>query len=103
MLIKTVGVLAVAAVGRASRRLNIGNLIMLWSEHPQKGFGRHGAGADFHVVGLLENASPFCPKSLEPQDKLLKRQRVGLGWVQRLFSSARTSNDCNGRRRKSSA
>ncbi len=87
VLIKTIGVLAVAAVSGTARRLHVCDLIRLRPQHPQESFRRHGAGADFHVVGLLQHAAAFRPEGLEPQDKLLKRQRVGLGWVQGLFSS----------------
>ncbi len=35
--LETVGVLAVAAVGRAAGRLNVGAVMRLWTDSPEKG------------------------------------------------------------------
>src|SRR5436190_796132 len=57
MLVKTIGVLAVAAVGGPTTGLNIANAIGVRAEHAQESFRVHRARTDFHVVGLLKYAT----------------------------------------------
>ena len=76
VLEEAVGVLAVAAVGGTARGLNVADAIGLGTEDAEKGFGRHGSGADFDIVGLLEDATMIGPKSLQAKDEFLKGQRI---------------------------
>ena len=77
VLEQPIGVLPVASVGRPTRGLHIGNPVRLRSQHAQECLGRHRSRPHFDVIGLLQYASPRGPKSLQPQDELLKRQRIG--------------------------
>ena len=69
---EAVGVFAVAAVGGAARGLRVGDADRLGAEHAQEGVGRHGAGADFEVVGLLQDAAVFGPEALQGEEQFLK-------------------------------
>jgi len=40
----------------------------------------------------LQDASSLGPKRLQPQDKFLKRQRIGLGWIQGSFGSEQVTS-----------
>jgi hypothetical protein len=62
MLVEAVGILAVAAVGRAAAGLHVGDAVGLGTEHAQEGLGAHGAGADFHVVRFLNHTAVLRPK-----------------------------------------
>ena len=44
-------------------------------ERAQRGRRMEGAGADFHVVGLQNDAAPIRPILLEREDEALKRAR----------------------------
>ena len=72
VLEEPVGILAVAAVGGAARGLRVADLVGLGAEDAQKRLRRHGAGADFDVVGLLENASALGPEGLQAEEQFLK-------------------------------
>ena len=76
-LVQAVGILAVAPVRRPARGLNVGHFVWVWPEHTQKGFGRHSAGANFDIVGLLQHTSAFRPEGLQMQDEALEGERVG--------------------------
>jgi hypothetical protein len=69
---KPVGILPVAPIGRAAGRLGIGYGEWPRIEHAEKGFRRHGAGADFYVIWLLQNASALGPKGLQTKKEFLK-------------------------------
>jgi hypothetical protein len=73
VLEEAIGIFAVAAIGRAARWLRVTDAIGLGAEHAQKGFGRHGAGADFDVIRLLNDAAAFRPETLQTEEELLKR------------------------------
>ena len=70
------GILAVAAVGRTARRLHVADAIWLRTQHAEKGLRRHGSGANFDVIRLLQNAAMFGPEALQSQDQFLKGQRI---------------------------
>ncbi len=42
------------------------------AEDAQEGVGRHGAGADFEVVGLLEDAAVLGPEALQGEEQFLE-------------------------------
>ena len=56
VLVEAIGILAVAAVGGTAAGLHVGDAIGLRAQHAQKCLGTHGAGADFDVVRLLNDA-----------------------------------------------
>src|SRR6185437_3788337 len=51
------GVLAVAAVGRTARGLDIGGAPRLGSDGPEEGCRVEGAGPDLHVIGLQNDTA----------------------------------------------
>jgi hypothetical protein len=61
VLIKPVGIFAVASVRRASTRLRIHDAIRLGPEHAQEGFRVHGTGTNFNVIRLLKYAVAARP------------------------------------------
>ena len=87
VLVEAVGILAVAAVGGAAAGLHVGDAVGLGAEHAQEGFGGHGAGADFHVVGLLDDAAAVGPIFFEGEDGVLEGGggggHSGLRWAVR--------------------
>ena len=76
VLEEAIGILAIAAVGGTARGLHVTDAIGLGAEHAEEGLGRHGSGADFDVVGLLQDAAVVGPESLQAKDEFLKRQRI---------------------------
>src|ERR1019366_9498986 len=78
VLEEAVGVLAVAAVGGTARGLRVADFVRLGAKHAEKGFRRHGAGADFDVVRLLQNAAALRPETLQTEEQVLEGER-GLG------------------------
>ena len=48
-----------------------------WAEHAQKRFRRHGAGADFDVIRLLQHTSALSPEALKAKEQFLKGKRGG--------------------------
>ena len=79
VLEQPVGILPVAPIRRTPRGLHVRNLIGIRPKHAQEGFRRHGAGADFYVVGLLNDRPALGVKSLQLEDEFLEGQRVGIG------------------------
>ncbi len=79
VLEEAIGIFSVAAVSRTPRGLHVADAIGLGAKHAEKRFGRHGAGADFDVVGLLQHATVVCPEILQAKDEFLKGQRIGGG------------------------
>ena len=61
VLVKAVGIFAVAAICRPAAWLGIDDAIRIGPEHAQESFRVHRSGADFHIVGLLENAIAARP------------------------------------------
>ena len=63
VLEQAVRVLAKTPVVGASRRLHVGDVPMRRTEHAQQRLGMRGAGADFEVQGLLNQAAIGSPRS----------------------------------------
>ena len=72
VLVEAVGVVAVASIGRAAAGLNVGDAVGLGAEDAQESLGAHGAGADFDVVRLLNDAAAIGPVLLQLEDNFLK-------------------------------
>src|SRR6185312_17370212 len=72
IVLEAVGVLAVAAVGRAPRRLDISGAPRLRPERAQGGGGVERARAHLDVIGLEDNAALARPILLKPEDERLK-------------------------------
>ena len=72
VLEEPIRILAIAAVGRASRGLRIADFVRLGPEHAEKGLRGHGACADFDVVRLLQDAAALGPEALQAEEQLLK-------------------------------
>ncbi len=82
MLAEAEGVVAVAAVGRAPRRLHVGHPPRLGAEHAEEGVGVHGARPHLEVVGLLQDAPLVGPELRQLEDELLEGlHRGGGGWL----------------------
>ena len=78
VVLPAVRAVAVAAVGRAARRLDIGRRPGRGPERAQRRRRVEGAGADLHVVGLQDGAALGRPVGLQAQDDLLEALR-GVG------------------------
>ena len=76
VVLQAIGVLAVTAVGRPARGLDIGRAPWLGAERAQRRGGMEGAGADLDVVGLQEDAALLGPEALQDQDQFLKARRA---------------------------
>jgi hypothetical protein len=61
MLVKPVGIFAVAAVGGAAAGLHVSHSIGFWAKYTEERFGRHGSGADFEIIGFLDDAAAIGP------------------------------------------
>ena len=72
IVLQPVGVLAIAAVAGAARRLDIGGLPRLLAQRPQHGGRVQGAGADLDVIGLQNGAALLAPIVVQGQDQVLK-------------------------------
>ena len=72
IVLHAIGVLAIAAVLRATRRLHIGRPPRLGAERAQRRGGMKRARADLHVVGLQHDAPLLGPERLERQDQPLE-------------------------------
>jgi hypothetical protein len=66
--LEAVGVLAVAPIIGADRRLDVRHVPRLGSEHAQEGGRVHRPCADLGVVGLCDEASMRCPEVLKFED-----------------------------------
>ena len=69
---KPVRVFTVAPVGRTAGRLRIGHGKRLWIQNAQESLGRHGPGANLHVIRLLQNAPTLGPEGLQTKEEFLK-------------------------------
>ena len=72
--LEAVGVLTVAPVIGADRRLDVRHVPRLGSEHAQEGGRVHRPCADLGVVGLCDQASVRSPEVLEFEDNFLERR-----------------------------
>ena len=75
VLEEAIRILAEAAVGGPPRRLYIGDVPMRGSEHPQKRFRVHRAGANLYVERLLKRAPARGPEFGKLENQVLKRHR----------------------------
>ena len=75
IVLQPVRVLAVAAVLRPARGLHVGRVPRLRPERAQRRRRMERAGADFHVVGLQDDAALLRPEVLQRQDQALERAR----------------------------
>src|SRR5208282_5060009 len=64
VLLHTVGVFAITAVGRPARGLDIRSAPRLGPKGAECRGRMEGAGPDFDVVGLEDNAALLCPEAL---------------------------------------
>jgi hypothetical protein len=51
----------------------------LGTQHAKECFRSHVSSAHLSILRLLQHASALGPKSLQPQDEFLKRERIGGG------------------------
>jgi len=65
MLLKAVGILAVASVIRADGWLNISHLPGFRTQHAQEGTRVHRTGTNLAVIRLPDQAALFSPKFLQ--------------------------------------
>ena len=75
VVLPAVRAVAVAAVGRAARGLDVGRRPGRGAERAQRRRRVEGAGADLHVVGLEDGAALRRPVALQAQDDLLEAPR----------------------------
>ena len=73
VVLQPVRVLAVAAVLRPARGLDVGRVPRLRPERAQRGRRMERAGPHLHVVGLQDDAAVVGPIALERQDQPLER------------------------------
>ena len=83
VVLHPVGVLAIAAVGRAAAGLHIGGAPGLRPQGAQRGGGMERAGTHFHVVRLEQDAALAAPVLLQAQDQRLETGVVALHGVAR--------------------
>src|SRR5690348_10994757 len=74
VFVQAVGILAISSIGGAPTGLNVSDAVWIRSEDAKKGLGVHRARADFHVVGLLEDATAARPILLQAENEALKRR-----------------------------
>src|ERR1700733_2951005 len=72
VLIETIGIFAVATVGRPAAGLHVGGAIRGRAEHAQERFRMHGPSANLDVIWLLKYTVAISPKFLKLQKKILK-------------------------------
>ena len=75
VLEQAIGVLAEPPVVGPPRRLHVGDVPVRRPEHAQQRLGVRGAGADFEVQGLLQQAPVGGPELLQLEDQVLEGQR----------------------------
>jgi len=72
VLEEPVRILTVPSVGRAAGGLRIRHGEGLRIQDAEKGLWRHGSGAYFHVIRLLQHAASFGPEGLQTEEEFLK-------------------------------
>src|SRR6267143_2967840 len=72
MLVEAIGILAVAAVGGPTARLDVPDAVRIRAEDAEKRLWVHRAGTDLDIVGLLEDAALLHPELRELQDQVLE-------------------------------
>src|SRR4029077_15112262 len=78
VLVKAIGIFAVATVGGPTAGLHIRNAVGRGSEDAEKRFRVHGASTDFDIVRLLQDATLLHPEMRERQNQILEVQPTGL-------------------------
>ncbi len=73
VVLQAVRILAIAAILRAARRLHISRIPALRAERAKRRRRMERTRADFHVVGLQDDAAMVGPIALQRQDQALKR------------------------------
>jgi len=71
-VLQAIGIFAIATIGWATAGLYIGCTPRLGTDRAQEGCRVKGAGAHFHVVGLLQDTALLGPVVLEGEDQVLK-------------------------------
>src|SRR5262249_22456840 len=97
VLVEPVRVLAVAAVRRPARRLDVCDAPGLRTQHAQEGLRVHRARADLDVPGLVDQAAALRPVALQLEDQML--QRRALHETPSRWNSASTRNERRSRSR----
>jgi len=73
IVLETVGVVAVAPVGRPPRRLDVRRVPRLGAEHAKERRRVEGPCADLEIVRLDDQAAALGPEALELHEELLER------------------------------
>ena len=73
-MLQAEGIIAIAAVRRATARLDVGGRPRLRTDGTQERRRMEGAGAHFHVVGLHDNTAAFGPVLLQLENQVLEAQ-----------------------------
>jgi hypothetical protein len=74
-VLEPIGVLAISAIDRTARRLNIGGLPRLLAQRAQDRRRMQRTGANLDILRLENRAALFGPVAVKGQDQVLKRQR----------------------------
>ena len=74
VMAEAVGVLAIAAVGWPTTRLNVGAPPRVGPKRPQHRRGVERPRPHFHVIGLQQNAALRAPIAVERKDQVLETQ-----------------------------
>ncbi len=81
VVLQTVGVFPVTAVGGTAAGLNVGRIPGLRTDGPQEGGRVEGTGAHFHIQGLENHAAVLRPEILQSQDQTLEGLDIRRGVV----------------------
>ena len=76
VMLETVGVFTITAVGGSATRLHIGSLPRSGAKTAQCSGGVKRTGTNFVVVRLHDYTTQICPIALKAQDHILKRQHL---------------------------
>jgi hypothetical protein len=72
VVLKPIGILAIASIPGTPGRLNIGHLPRLRAEDPERGCRMKRSGANLEVIRLLNDAPLISPKQFQRKDQLLE-------------------------------
>src|SRR3546814_20771771 len=75
-MLQPVGVFAIAPVGRAARRLDLGSLPVVRPQRAQGCRREKGARPHLKVIGLQDHAAPLAPVMLKREDQILTTKRL---------------------------
>jgi len=80
VMLKAVGVFAIAAVGRTTAWLNVGGFPRCGAKAAQSGCRMERTGSNLVIVRLHDHTAQICPVALKAQDHVLERQHLrGIG------------------------